>query len=314
MSLLEVDLVRRFPITRRYLIGVSGGRDSVALLQAMFLLGYRKLVVCHLHHGLRGRSAAADARFVERLARTRGLRFEFQKTDVRELARRQKQSIETAARAARYAFFAGVARRLRCRQIFLGHHADDLVETFLMNLFRGAGAVGLSAMREVSSQKIGTVELQVVRPLLGTWRREIDAYVKQEKLKFREDKTNAVFGPTRNRLRLRVIPELERTLGRSVRENIWRAAHIAAEENEWLASLLESPNEQLFVENLRALPIAAQRRLLHRWLRQHDVADIGFDLIERIRSLFAPKAAAAKTNLPRGRFVRRRAKKIFIDG
>ncbi len=314
VSLLNSDLLRRLPPTRRYLIGVSGGRDSVVLLHALFALGYDKLVICHLHHGLRGRSADADARFVERLAQEHGLRFEFEKTDVRELAKTQKQSLETAARAARYTFFAGVARRLRCPQIFLGHHADDLVETFLMNLLRGAGPLGLSAMREITSQKIGAVELQVIRPLLGIWRREIDGYVKREGIKFREDKTNAALEPTRNRLRLRIIPELEKTLGRSVRENIWRAANIAAEENEWLARLIERPNDQLSVEHLREQPIAAQRRILQAWLRRHEIPDVGFDLIERVRALLEPETKTAKTNLPRNRYVRRRAKKLFVDG
>src|SRR3712207_3734713 len=94
-----------FPSDHRYLIGVSGGRDSVALLHWLLSLGYRKLIVCHLDHQLRGRSSAADARFVEKLAAANELKFELGQADVRKLAAETRQSLETAARAARYAFF-----------------------------------------------------------------------------------------------------------------------------------------------------------------------------------------------------------------
>src|SRR5882724_3813406 len=151
----KTNLLRTFPFDGRYLIGVSGGRDSVALLHWLVNLGYRRLIVCHLNHQLRGRSSQADSRFVEKLVPTWNKNIAFQvdfepaSADVRALAKRKKTSIETAAREARYSFFARVAKRRRCHTIFLAHHADDLVETFLINLFRGAGATGLAGMREV---------------------------------------------------------------------------------------------------------------------------------------------------------------------
>jgi len=157
----------------RYLIGVSGGRDSVALLHWLVECGYNKLIVCHLNHRLRGRSSRADAIFVQKLAAKYDVDLALGAIDVRGLAVRTKQSIETAARDARYKFFAQVAKRRCCRTIFLGHHADDLVETFLINLFRGAGPGGLSAMRAVSIRKIDNVKLQIVRPLLGVSRERI---------------------------------------------------------------------------------------------------------------------------------------------
>src|SRR4029077_17853471 len=140
MKPLEIHtLLRQFPPDAGYLIGVSGGRDSVALLHWLTNLGYRKLIVCHLNHQLRGRSSAADGRFVEKLAARYGADFEFGSANVRVIAKKKKNSIETAAREARYSFFARTAKRRRCHTIFLGHHADDLVETFLLNLIRGAG-------------------------------------------------------------------------------------------------------------------------------------------------------------------------------
>jgi tRNA(Ile)-lysidine synthase len=135
------------PNERRYLIGVSGGRDSVALLHWLLGQDYRKLIVCHFEHGLRGRAGKGDARFVERLAKKYGLNFELGCADIAALAARKKQSIETTARHERLAFFERVGRRRRCLTIFLAHQADDQVETFLLSLFRGAGARGLGAMR-----------------------------------------------------------------------------------------------------------------------------------------------------------------------
>src|SRR5256885_7508446 len=110
-------------------------------------------------------------------------------------------SIETAAREARYAFFGETTRRRKCRTIFVAHHADDLVETFLINLFRGAGSAGLAAMREVSTRRIDEVDLTIVRPLLSIWRAEIDKWLREHRLKFREDASNKNLAPIRNRIR-----------------------------------------------------------------------------------------------------------------
>src|SRR5437763_9460835 len=191
-------LFRDFPPSRRYLIGVSGGRDSIALLHLLVDLGYNKLVVCHLNHQLRGRESRRDARFVEKIARDLQLGCEIGSTDVGALAKQSKLSIETAARFGRFAFFVEVARRHRCSRIFLAHHADDLVETALLNLFRGASPGGMAAMRRISVHRIGKTKLTILRPLLGVWRSEINSYIKQQGLKFCEDWTNREMSFTRN--------------------------------------------------------------------------------------------------------------------
>src|SRR5712691_2050468 len=163
-------LFRRFSPDADHLIGVSGGRDSVTLLHHLVHVGYKKLIICHLNHELRGRSSNADARFVEKLAAKYDVDLEIGSADVRAIARKKQISIETAAREARYKFFAEIAKQRRCHTIFLAHHADDLVETFLINLFRGAGLTGLSAMREIATRRVEDVDLTIARPLLGAWR------------------------------------------------------------------------------------------------------------------------------------------------
>jgi tRNA(Ile)-lysidine synthase len=334
-------VTRDFPPDARYLIGVSGGRDSIALLHWLIGLGYEQLIVCHLNHRLRGRSSDADAQFVEKLIERYNHKFVGQalrlpraragnrsgrptttghiksaigSANIRALAKKQKMSIETAAREARYAFFAKTARRRNCRTIFIAHHADDLVETFLINLFRGAGGAGLAAMREISTRRIDSVDLTIVRPFLCVWRTEINDYIREHRLTFREDSTNKNLTPLRNRIRHRIIPYLEKMLGRNIRQNIWRTAVIAADEEKWIESeLRDSTHADLSVAKLRALPIALQRRALLKWLRTQNVADVGFDAIERVRSLADRDARIAKVNLPEDRHARRRAGKIFIE-
>jgi tRNA(Ile)-lysidine synthase len=310
----KTNLLRAFPLDRRYLVGVSGGRDSVALLHWLVNLGYKKLVVCHLNHQLRGRSSDADARSVEELAEKYQLDFELDSANVHALARKKRLSIETAARDARYKFFAKTARRRKCKMIFLAHQADDLVETFLINLFRGAGTAGLSAMREISMRRIDAIDLVIVRPLLGVWRKEINIYLREHRIKFREDASNKNLNPLRNRIRHRVIPYLEKILGRNIRPAIWRAAAISGEEENWIDSQLpESSDVELSVAKLRPLPAALQRRAIFKWLRAQKVSEVGFDVIERVRSLIDPDARVAKVNLARNRHARRRAGKIFVE-
>ena len=317
---IKTKLLRRFPPDARYLIGVSGGRDSVTLLHWLISLGYERLNVCHLNHHLRGRSSDADARFVKRLVESYNQRvveriqFELGSANVRALAKKRRMSIETAAREMRYAFFAKTARRRNCKTIFVAHHADDLVETFLINLFRGAGSTGLSAMREISTRRIDDVDLTIARPFLCIWRKAIDDYVREQQLRFREDATNENLTPLRNRIRHRIIPYLENILGRNIRQNIWRTAMIVADEEKWIESeLRDSTHADLSVAKLRALPVALQRRALLKWLRTQNVSDIGFDAIERVRSLADHDTRIAKVNLPENRHARRRAGRIFLE-
>jgi len=315
LSLVEGDL-RDFPVTHRYLIGLSGGRDSITLLNLLLEFGYEKLIVCHLNHQLRGAASRADARFVEKVGRNLGLDCEIGSTDVSVLSKRSKLSIETAARFARLAFFVEVAGRRRCSRIFLAHHADDLVETALLNLFRGASPGGMAALRKVSIHRIGRKKLTILRPLLGVWRSEIDAYVNEHRLKFREDVTNRSLQASRNKIRHRVLPDIEKQFGRDVRRAIWRAAQIWSEEESLLDSLVPLgtvSSEKLPVARVRKIPVALQRRVLLRWLRARKISEVGFDVVENVRALIEPGAKVAKVNLPRDRHARRRAGTIFIQ-
>ena len=308
------NFLRELSPDLQYLVGVSGGRDSVALLHWLVESGYKRLVACHLNHQLRGTSSDRDARFVEKFVESYDVDLEMGSANVKTLATKQRMSIEAAAREARYKFFAQIAKQRRAQTIFLGHHADDLVETFFINLFRGSGASGLGAMREVSKRRINDVDLTIVRPFLGIWRREIDEFIAQRRLQFREDESNKDVAALRNRIRHRIIPYLEKTLGRNIRQNIFRAAMIVAEEEDWIEDHLPNASDaDLAVAELRELPVALQRREILKWLRAQRITDVGFDVVENVRSLLGHDAGIAKVNLPRNRHVRRRAGKIFIE-
>jgi tRNA(Ile)-lysidine synthase len=253
-----------------------------------------------------------DAWLAAELAAKYGLPFESERCDVRDLAREDKLSIEAAARRARYDFFTSAARAYWCPRLILAHHADDQVETLLLNLLRGSGRAGLSAMRPISVREFHGARLELHRPLLGVWREEITAYAAQHGLRFHDDPTNTDRRFARNRIRHDVLPALLATLDRDVKQSLWRTAEIFAAEEEWLESATPTPTVELSVEVLAALPLAIQRRLIHAWLQAREISDVSFDDVESVRSMLEHEHRA-KVNLSQGRHARRRAGRIFIE-
>ncbi len=302
-----------FDPKQRYLLGISGGRDSVALLELLLDAGFRNLVLCHLNHQLRGEDSEADSRFVQDLAQNLGLAAKVANREVLSLARQAGSGVEAAARRARLEFFAECAREFGTSVIFLAHHADDQAETTLINLIRGAGSTGLAAMEPVSTIGVGNLDLTLIRPLLNLERVEIPAPAS-----FREDASNASDAFLRNRIRHRLIPEIERVTGRPLKPGLRRTAEILREEDRFLEALMaekfDACQDRLPVPALRELPVALQRRAIRAWLMHLSVAEVGFAEIEAVRGLVEPGASAAKVNLPAGLHVRRREKVLFLEG
>jgi tRNA(Ile)-lysidine synthase len=295
---------------KKFLIGVSGGRDSMVLLHAMHALGFQKMIVCHLDHGLRGASSKLDARLVKRTAHRMGLEIEQARARTAEYAVAEKKSVELAARDLRRVFFAECAARHRCTSIVLAHHADDQVETCLFNFLRGSGAAGLGGMKPVSN--LG--RLKIHRPFLGVKRADISTYQKAHRVAFREDSSNKETTYTRNKIRLQVLPALESAVGSSFRQAILRAADILREEEEWMASLVPAVTEQLSCKVLRSMHPALRSRVVLRWLRESGVVESGLIETRRVLSLLDAPQAPAKVNLPGGLYARRRAGLIFLEG
>jgi tRNA(Ile)-lysidine synthase len=184
----------------------------------------------------------------------------------------------------------------------------------LLNLFRGASPGGIAAMRKISVHRVGKTRLTILRPLLGVWRSEIDSYIEQQGLKFCEDKTNREVGSSRNRIRHRILPYINKTFGREVSKAIWRAAAIWVEEESFLDSMTPVVGPGLNVIELRKLAVPLQRRAIVGWLRLNRVPNAGFDLVENVRSMMEQSSLTSKINIPGDRHIRRRAKTIFIEG
>ena len=255
------------------LVAVSGGADSIALLHALVHLRARfglRLAVAHLHHGIRGAAADADARFVQRCAQRLGLPLVTERADVPRHARAEGVSLEMAARAARYAFLARAARQLHAAAVAVAHNADDQAETVLLRLARGAGPQGLGGMDPVSRQG----GLKIIRPLLGVSRPAIIAFLKAHRLRWREDASNRDPHFLRNRVRHEILPLLERRLNPQIRTALQRTAEVLREENKFLERLATQALPQhtgpdrptLSVTRLAALPLALRRRALRLWL------------------------------------------------
>ncbi len=282
------------------LVAVSGGVDSVALLEALVRSG-RRPIVLHVDHGWRSESQV-EAKAVAALAQRHGLTF------LTTRLRLAKKS-ESAARTARYAFFARAATRFGCRDLVLGHHADDQVETFLLQLLRGAGS-GARGMEAMSTR--GALYLH--RPWLALWKTEIVAYARARALTWSDDPTNLDPRHRRNLIRHQLLPALAKLTGPETPRHLWRAAEIARAENEWLDSLCHEAagRATLPVAALRAAPLGQQRRTLLRWLQGRGIADVGFADVEAVRGLLT-HTSPARINLSRGRFARRRAGSLFIE-
>lgn len=301
---------------RRWLVGVSGGADSVALLHLLVARGFRKLVVCHLDHRLRGRASTADGRFVGNLAASLGLPFEIQRVDVARLALESKESMETAARRARHGWFAECAGKYRCRRVILAHHADDQAETVLWNLLRGSH--GLKGMR--TGQRIVTPGGQVLelhRPLLEVRRQELREWLTARGLRWREDASNGEPVGARNRLRHEVLPLLAEIAGRDIAPLVARAALATAEAEEITGWALDQarvldPQGRLHLPTVRHLPEALQRAALARLLEAHGVPGVDRALLDRALALLGDAGGPAKLNLPGGGWLRRREGRVFV--
>lgn len=297
---------------RKWLVGVSGGADSVALLRMLVEAGFAKLVVCHLDHRLRGQASTEDARFVKRLAGEMGLEFEGGKVEVMKLAKEAGESMETAARRARHGFFRECGERHGCRRVVLAHHADDQAETLLWNLLRGSH--GLKGMREV--QRVDGLEFH--RPLLGWRRDELRRWLEDRGAKWREDATNGEPVAVRNRLRNEGLPLLGEIAGRDAGAALLRLAGDFAELGEireWVVGQANAvdPQGRLHGPVMRGLPGPVRRLVVEDFLRKAGVAT-SREVIGAVARLFDEGAVTSVVNLPGGRTFRRRQGRGWVEG
>ncbi|MCL4464610.1 MAG: tRNA lysidine(34) synthetase TilS [Chloroflexi bacterium] len=318
-SLAEVGLVRPGQLL---VVAVSGGPDSVALLHALRQLAPERgfsLHVAHLNHQLRGEESNEDARFVAELADAWGLPVTTETADVLAYRRQRGLSLEAAARALRYSFLGRLVARLGAVGVTVGHTADDQVETVLLHLVRGSGLAGLRGMPVVQRLSLprgdalaGTSgSLVILRPLLSVTRPEVDAYLRQHGLAFREDISNSDLALARNRVRHRVLPELE-LLNPAFRQTLVRTARLLRDDHEALERAAElawpglagvgQGEVSLVLAGLVAQPIALQRLLVRRAVTElaGDLLDLDARHVDAALRLAVTGRTGAVVCLPEG--------------
>jgi tRNA(Ile)-lysidine synthase len=291
-------------------VGLSGGKDSVALTDALACLRRRRgfrLVAAHLDHGLRPGSAQ-DAAFCAELCERLDVPFQAGRADVGARAARERGGLEQAARRERYAYLRRVRDEEKAAAIAVAHTRDDQAETLLLRLLRGAGATGLSGMRP----RVG----DVVRPLLAVSREEVLAHLRERGLEWREDPSNADTAHRRNRVRHELIPYLEERFNPGIRAALARtaslladeAAHVRAEADSLLDAIAREEGEALSLGRLALAeaPAAVARAAIRQALaRAGGLAHVGALHVERVLQLARAKAPSGRRlSLPGGREAR----------
>ena len=275
---------------RTIVVGVSGGPDSLCLMETLRRAGYH-LVIAYFDHQLRSESAL-DARMVEKTAVRLGLICLIGGADVRMYAEEKKLSIEDAARTLRYRYLFDLARQHKAQAVAVGHTADDQVETVLMHFLRGSGISGLKGMSYRSIIKSFDPDIPVVRPLLDMWREETVLFCAVNGLRPRYDSSNDSLNFQRNRIRHLLVPTLE-TYNPKFRETVLRMSHSLKGDYAFVMETLEhawnntvvSANDEIItfdVLRLMSLPIGLQRNLIrHAMQTLHPGVDIGYQTLKR---------------------------------
>ncbi len=312
--------IRRYgllPAGSRVLVGLSGGSDSVALTTLLVDLaahGEFSVVGCaHLNHDLRD-TAERDERFCRDFAHQVGLPIQIALGGVQRYVHEHRVSVEAAARIIRYSFLNEAAETCGADRIAVGHTQDDQAETLLMKLVRGAGQAGLGGIYPRRGA--------IVRPLLETSRAALREWLGSRALSWVEDETNDDLANPRNRVRLRVLPELAEVLGSDPRPSIARAAALCREDGEWLdaeaanafSAIVEPTVGGLKVgaAQLAGLPMPIQGRVLRLALRAlAGTSEVGLEHVEAARTV--AQGHAAGVDVPGGRVELSREMLVLLE-
>ena len=247
-----------------YLVALSGGADSVCLLRSLIALGYHvEAVHCNFH--LRGEESDSDEQFCKNLCHSLDLPLHLVHFDTREYAQLHRISIEMAARELRYSYFEQLRNDIHAAGICVGHHQDDSVETFLLNLIRSTGVQGLTGISPQNGN--------VFRPLLCVNRYDIIEYLKSIQQDYITDSTNLVADVQRNKIRLEVIPLLK-SINPAVCENIWKTADRLAEVSNIVDIYMEKEAKWTITEHgYLSFPI---KNISHEYLLWYLLKDYQF--------------------------------------
>ncbi len=242
-----------------YLVALSGGADSVALLLLMHEAGYR-IDAAHCNFHLRGAESDRDEQFCIDLCGQLGITIHRAHFATREYAALHHQSIEEAARNLRYSWFRQLKNDLGADGICVAHHRDDSVETVLLNMVRGTGLRGLTG--------ISPVRGDILRPLLCVSRQDIEAYLASRGLTYVTDSTNLIPDCLRNKIRLQLLPML-RTMNPAVDDNIQRMAEHVREAQKVLDAVIGSFDDCKEIEPSKLQSYGSSEYFVFEWLKQY---------------------------------------------
>ena len=221
----------------KIIVGVSGGPDSICLLDILNKLNYN-IVACHVNHGLR-KNADLDEAFVKSFCKEIGVKLHVKKINLKLKKNLQGLSCEEAGRLARYKFFNEIFEKEGATLISTAHNSNDTVETVLLNLFRGSGVTGLKGIPMRNNN--------IVRPLLSCTRNEIMDYLRVNKLKYCIDETNNKEVYTRNKVRLKIIPYVEKNINSNVIETIYRTSMIVDEQEDFVNKEIDKAFQDVLI-------------------------------------------------------------------
>ncbi len=308
-----IEKYRMLPKGEPVVAGVSGGPDSVALLHLLVSLRREfgiSLYAAHLNHLARGRQSDADAAFVEQLATRWGVPSSSERIDVPGAVEREGGSFEEVAREARYAFFSRVCDRVGATTVAVGHTRDDQAETILMRMIRGAGPLGMQGMAPVVSRE--REGFRVVRPLLATWRSQIEAYLAHHRIRARSDPSNRETRYLRNRIRRELLPLLEARYNPRIKERLATLAeHLAtdyayvdcvAERAFRTVSRISDGQVCLDLHKLQRLPEAIRRQVVRRAIHrvQGSLRRLTTRHWRELEELIEARPGGSVVDLPRG--------------
>lgn len=247
----------------KYILALSGGIDSMVLAD-MLLQAKAEFVLAHCNFHLRGEESDGDEQFVREFAERNGLTLYVKQFDTMAYAKEHGVSIEMAARDLRYAWFEELRQQLGYDKIAVAHHADDQLETFFINLLRGAGIRGLKGMRPVNGN--------IIRPLLDKSREEIHQYAIENGIKWREDHTNAETQFLRNKIRHELLPVID-SISKEGRASILKSINHLASENELYRELVDEKLFQIVKQDGEVQKTShlspPTSQLLFEWLRDY---------------------------------------------